>query len=133
MSQQKPPLDYQAYFRAKDRRRCVAVAVSCFVGGVVFAPIAILLAVASGGAGHGNYGFARLLFPYPMLLTLMAGGTITAPLIVLAWAQFPVYGAATGVAALKGMKTFRVVAAAIGIVHLIAVIACFSGAITNFS
>jgi hypothetical protein len=120
----KQPLDYQTYLEVNDRRRRITLAVTCFVIGIVIAPATIFLAVASGGAGHGGYGFARLFFPYSMLLTLMANDRITNPLIAIAWAQFPVYGLLFAVAALNSMKTFRIVSIVIGIVHLIAVIIC---------
>jgi hypothetical protein len=43
---------------------------------------AIILALSSIGDGHGDFVFARLLFPYSMLLTLLTRD-ITAPLITL--------------------------------------------------
>ena len=63
-----------------------------FVIGVLFTPIALAAAVWSAGAGHGSYSFAKLLFPYTMLLTLAVGGMITLPLVLLAAVQFPVAG-----------------------------------------
>ena len=45
--------------------------------GVAVTPVAAVLAEMSAGAGHGNYGLARLLFPGPMFLTLLAEDTIT--------------------------------------------------------
>jgi hypothetical protein len=127
------PLDDQAYLQTRDRRRRIAIAVSCLVGGIIFAPVALFLAIASAGAGHGDYGLARLLFPYSMLLTLTQRNEITGPLIVLACAQFPVYGVVLGSAALRNSMTLRVVASILGVLHLIAVIGCFSGVIPNFS
>jgi hypothetical protein len=127
------PLDYQAPHRVMSRRGRVGIAIACFVAGLAVTPVAMFLAIASGGAGHGGYEFARLFFPYSMLLTLAAGDTITDPLIALAWAQFPVYGLVLAVAALSSMKTFRFASIGIGALHAIAAIACFSGAIPNFS
>ena len=46
------------------RDRKVLLCVS--IGGLVTLPAA-LLAVASGGAGHCSYLFAKVLFPYTML------------------------------------------------------------------
>ena len=60
--------------------------------GVLVTPIAAVLAIASAGAGHGHYEFARLFFPYSMLLTRLAGDTITPPLMALALAEFPCTG-----------------------------------------
>lgn len=87
MSQQ--PLAYQTLPRVMSRRGRIGVAVACFVAGIVVAPVAMSLAIASSDAGHGGYAFARLFFPYAMLLTLATGDTITAPLMAMAWAQFP--------------------------------------------
>jgi len=63
--------------------------------GALITPFALGAAIASGGAGHGDYLFAKLLFPYTMLLTSLTG-TITFPLIGLALVQFPLYGLAVG-------------------------------------
>lgn len=110
--------------------------VICVSIGVIVTPIAFFLALLSSGAGHGHYEFARLFFPYTMLLTRLANDTITVPLIVLALVQFPLYGAVVGVAISK-----RPVARLVGCVavllivvaHTTAVVKCFSGAIPNFS
>jgi hypothetical protein len=59
-------------------------------------PIALLVAAISGGAGHGHYVFARLLFPIPMLLARLTGDTISLPSVALALAQFSLYGLLAG-------------------------------------
>jgi hypothetical protein len=41
-------------------------AVVGLVAGILVAPIALLLSVASGGAGDGDYLAARLWFPFAM-------------------------------------------------------------------
>ncbi len=104
----------------------------CILVGVLLTPIAALLAIASAGAGHGHYEFARLFFPYSMLLTRLTGDTITPPLMALALAQFPLYGLAVGLAVLKGRVGWSVVAL-LAVAHAIAVVLCFSGMIPNFS
>ena len=63
--------------------------------GISVVPLASAAAILSGGAGHGDYLFAKLLFPYTMLLAGLAG-SITYPLIGLALFQFPLYGLAVG-------------------------------------
>jgi ABC-type glycerol-3-phosphate transport system permease component len=108
-------------------------AVGCFVAGILATPIATLLAFMSAGAGHGGYEFARLFFPYSMLLTLIADDTITIPLIVLALAQFSIYGLLLGGTALVGRWPFWITLIGIGIIHFAAVAACFSGLLPNFS
>jgi len=105
------------------RDRKVLLCVS--IGGLVTLPAA-LLTIASAGAGHGNYLFARVLFPYTMLLTRLTDDTVTLPLIVLGLAQFPLYGAVVGLAASTGRTVLT-------LAHLGAVVLCFSGAIPNFS
>ena len=57
-----------------------------------------------------------------MLSTLYIG-VISLPIVVLAIAQFPLYGAVIGIAGGRG-KTFHV-SAVIALVHLIAVVMCF--------
>jgi len=99
--------------------------------GALITPVAAMLAVWSGGAGHGHYEFARLFFPYTMLLTRLVDDVVTLPLIVLALAQFPLYGAIIGIAGSKGSSA--VAGVLLLVVHIVAVVVCFSGAIPNLS
>jgi|SRR5580698_6835202 hypothetical protein len=99
--------------------------------GALIAPIALILAIASGGAGHGHYEFARLFFPYTMLLTRFTGDAITLPLIILALAQFPLYGGIIGLC--RGAIRAASAAILIFVAHAVAAAGCFSGAIPNFS
>lgn len=50
---------------------------------------------ASAGAGRGSYFFAKVLFPFTLLSTLVFD-TITIPFFVLGQLQFPAYGAILG-------------------------------------
>ena len=111
------------------RDRKVLLCVS--IGGLVTLPAA-LLTIASAGAGHGNYLFARVLFPYTMLLTRLTDDTVTLPLIVLGLAQFPLYGAVVGLAASKG-RAWLARRRWLTLAHLGAVVLCFSVSIPNFS
>jgi len=99
--------------------------------GVLITPVAAMLAIISGGAGHGHYELARLLFPYTMLLTLIAGDFITVPLRILALVQFPIYGAFIGAFAPK--RQAWAIGAILFAVHALAAALCFSGVIPNFS
>ena len=99
--------------------------------GVTITPPALLLAILSAGAGHGDYGLAKLLFPYSMLLTRLTGDTITLPLIALALTQFPVYGGLIGVYWNRRLAVF--IAAILLPCHATAVLLCISGVIPNFS
>jgi hypothetical protein len=99
--------------------------------GVLITPVAAILAIISGGVGHGHYGFARLLFPYTMLLTLIADDTITVLLRILALIQFPIYGALIGWFA-PGRMAWAI-GAILFAAHAVAAAICFSGVIPNFS
>lgn len=56
---------------------------------LVITPIALVLAFASAGFGHGNYVLARIVLPFACLLI----GTAMTPLVLLAAViQWPVYG-----------------------------------------
>lgn len=97
--------------------------------GAIMAIPAIFAAIASGGAGHGTYIAARVLFPFSMLLTRLEGsiGLIGMAVGVL---QLPLYGAVAGRAvAVRGNSLFLPLTT----VHLVAVLACFSGLLPNFS
>ena len=87
---------------------------------------AIAFAVSSSGLGHGNYLLARLLYPYTMLLSDRVG-EISAPLVALAIAQFPLYGATIGTAYPR--KWLRIVTfGGVSAAHVIACCLCFGGA-----
>ncbi|MEO7410079.1 MAG: hypothetical protein ABIU10_01985, partial [Sphingomicrobium sp.] len=65
------------------------------LGSLISAP-ALIGAIASAGAGHGDYVIARLAFPFPMLLTRLTGDIIGPLSIASAIAQLPLYGALIG-------------------------------------
>jgi hypothetical protein len=75
--------------------------------------------------------FARLFFPYTLLLTRWTGNTISLPLILLALAQFPLYGGLIGLC--RDAKRAASVALLIFVAHAAAAAVCFSGAIPIFS
>jgi hypothetical protein len=66
------------------------IAIGSFVGA-----ISAFIAVSAAAAGHGTYLPAAVLFPFSLGLAFWAG-SITAPLVALALAQFPVYGVLIG-------------------------------------
>ena len=92
------------------------------IGGILIAPIALFLAVVSGGAGHGHYVAARLCFPFTMASTYVFE-TITVPFIILAFVQYPIYGLLIG-RAIKEKKA-RPVAWTLGVLHLALVAVLF--------
>lgn len=98
-----------------------------FVAGVVLTIPALLLAIASSGAGHGDYAIARALFPIPMLLSFNgAMGVLT---LISGVIQFPLYGYLTGAAYRSGR--FGTLMAVLAL-HMVAVAVCFSGVLSNF-
>lgn len=89
---------------------------------------ALLQAMLSSGGGHGDYQFARTAFPIPMLLTF--NGSINPLSLVAALVQFPVYGWIVG-SAMARREYGRLIVVAV--LHVLAVVACFSGLLPNFS
>ena len=105
-----------------------AVLIGFGLGAVVAVP-AIFLALMSAGAGHGDYVLARALFPAPMLLTLVEG-SIGQLAMTVGLLQFPAYGALLAWAS-SGANICR--SSWPPPLHLAAAVACFSGALPNFS
>lgn len=98
------------------------------IGAIIAIP-AIFAAIVSGGAGHGTYIAARVLFPFAMLLTRLEG-SIDHIGMAVGVLQFPLYGAVAGRAvAVRGNSYFLWLTT----VHLVAVLACFSGLLPHFS
>ncbi|MGH9941590.1 MAG: hypothetical protein ACRD9R_04420 [Pyrinomonadaceae bacterium] len=97
---------------------------------LVVTPLALLLGVASGGAGHGDYFAAMLLFPYTMLSAVVFD-YIHVPFILLAVAQFPGYGLSLGYANEKGR--FARVAVILLTLHVVSVAAVVLQSNKNFS
>ncbi|TPL75506.1 MULTISPECIES: hypothetical protein [unclassified Mesorhizobium] len=95
------------------------------VFGMCATPIALLLALFSAGSGHGDWVLARALYPIPMLATLLTNNTVTSLSVGLALAQFPAYGAFV---APGGSIRWL----ALGLVHLVAIAAAFSGVLGYF-
>ena len=93
-------------------------------------PVCLFLGVASGGAGHGDYVLARILFPFTMLAALLPG-SITTPLVVLAVAQYPFYGIILGAANVK-RKLEHAALVLLG-AHVLFAVACFILSGENFS
>ncbi|HEX4072250.1 MAG TPA: hypothetical protein VHX68_13815 [Planctomycetaceae bacterium] len=121
-----------AYLGKISRSDVQAIYLPAAVGlGVLIAPLPLFLAIVSAGAGEGHYVFARLFFPYTVLLTRLTGNTISLPLIILALAQFPLYGGLIGLS--RNAKRAGFAAALIFVAHAAAAAVCFSGAIPNFS
>lgn len=98
------------------------------LAGLALSIPALILAMLSSGAGHGDYAFARALFPVPMLLTF--NDTINILSLITALVQFPLYGWIAGRAMAR--QDFRLLGVVLTL-HGLAVAACFSGVLPNFS
>jgi hypothetical protein len=121
------PIDYHAVERHGGTKSMAL----WIVLGLLAEPVALVLAFASAGAGHGDYAFARLLFPYTMLLSLVTEGRITFPWIALAMIQFPAYGLALGLAASKSRVCLCVTAGSIMALHAASAAITSSGVFPN--
>ncbi len=91
------------------------------VAGVVLTLPALLLAFISAGGGHGTYLWAKVFFPYTMIIPSLTGGPISLPLFVLVFVQFPVYGILAGASA-SGFKPLSKMMGIIGGFHVVAVL-----------
>lgn len=91
---------------------------------------ACMLAIASAGAGHGNYVSAKALFPYSFLFSKLAGSTLTPFFLGLAVVQYPIYGALFGFFVSRRVLTLPLAVVA---AHVLAVAICFSGFLPNYS
>ena len=97
---------------------------------VVVSPLLLLVAIGSAGAGHGDYFWAKILFPFTMLSARIFG-YIPDPFIALAVAQFPLYGFLLGNANIHGRLPKY--SALLFLVHSLTAIVCFVLLNENFS
>jgi len=100
-----------------------------FVASLLATPFCLLLALASAGAGHGDYFWAKIIYPYTMLSTLLFN-SITIPFSLLAIVQVPIYGVLLSIAWARN----RIGLAALGLLtmHAAAALACFAVRLENF-
>jgi hypothetical protein len=97
---------------------------------LILTPLALLLGIGSAGAGHGDYFWAKILFPYTMLSTFLFA-SITAPFILLAIVQFPLYGLLLAFAGER--KRFGSLAIVLALAHILAAALSLFLASENFS
>ena len=97
---------------------------------LIATPPFLLLAIGSAGAGHGDYFWAKVLFPFT-LLSARIFDSITAPFIAVAIVQFPLYGLMLGSANVQGR--LRQYSALLLLIHSLTVLACFFFLRENFS
>jgi hypothetical protein len=89
-------------------------------------PVFWLIALASGGAGHGDFLGARVLFPYVFLTSLLPesapGGWIFYTVLFLSLIQYPLYGLALSVATVK--EGLKYLAIGLALAHVVAAVVC---------
>lgn len=85
---------------------------------LIATPFFLLAGLASGGAGHGDNMWAKILFPYTMLSTIFFH-SITPVFIVVAFAQYPVYGFILSI-----LNENKFVGIAIVAVHTVSAVLC---------
>jgi len=100
-----------------------------FALSLVTTPFCLLLAIASAGAVHGDYFWAKIIYPYTMLSTLLFN-SITIPFRVLAVAQLPIYGVLLSIAWLR--NRLGLAALVLFALHTAAALACFVVRLENF-
>jgi hypothetical protein len=92
---------------------------------ILITPIALFLAMASAGAGHGDFVLARILFPIPMMLVGIPLVYLNLPLLgfLLAPLQFPFYG----VIVKRGLERGRLskYCGVLVIIHALAIVPLF--------
>ena len=100
-------------------------------------PVALFAAIASAGAGHGNYLWAKIFFPYTMISSVFYQ-TGNAPRLfnVLLWivfpiVQYPLYGLIVSLASQKRKASLAI--AGLCILHLSVVALNFVIPNPNFS
>ncbi|MFN2529834.1 MAG: hypothetical protein ABR555_00905 [Pyrinomonadaceae bacterium] len=100
-----------------------------FVLSLIATPFGLLIALASAGAGHGDYFWAKIIYPYTMLSTLLFG-SITIPFRLLAVVQLPLYGVLLSIACVR--NRLGLVALVWFALHTAAAVACFVVRFQNF-
>jgi hypothetical protein len=106
-------------------------ALACLACALAVTPFALLTAAISTGAGHGDYVWAKVFFPYTML-SVHGFGSIIVPFVVLAVVQLPVYGIILAWNAKWRPARLRKVAILLTALHAVAVLLCFVISIPYF-
>lgn len=87
--------------------------------GIAFTPVALYLSMLSAGAGHGDYGLAKVLYPIPVLI-LMCGSPAFVIALPLAVVQYPLFGILLGYTCRQGRRAFVAVFMLTGLIHVAA-------------
>jgi hypothetical protein len=106
-----------------------------FLVTLALSPFLNLLGIYSAGFGHGTYIWARILFPYSMIVSYIGisldglvnawvSNFLMALWIILFLSQFPIYGVLLGISNQKGKLPLTM--SIIVIVHLVLTVTCFN-------
>jgi hypothetical protein len=98
--------------------------------GLIATPLTLLLALSSAGAGHGDYFWAKVFYPYT-ILSAIALKSITIPFMVVAVLELPAYGVLLGTGWSRGK--LKLYSMGLFFLHISAVIICFAIRSENFS
>jgi hypothetical protein len=90
--------------------------------GLLSTPFCLLVALESAGAGHGDYFWAKVIYPYTMLSAVLLG-SIAIPFALFAVLQLPMYGLVLSIAWLK--NRLGLAALILFALHALTVLACF--------
>jgi hypothetical protein len=97
----------------------------------VFAtPVCLAGAIASAGAGHGSYFWAKVCFPYSTL-SFQGPHPLTAPFMLLAIVQLPFYGVILGLALTRRSVLLWAGVFLLAALHVVFVLMCF-GVVSDF-
>lgn len=100
--------------------RAAAAGAGAAFGAAVTVP-AVIIAFISGGFGHGDFVAFKVLYPIPLLLANIFENLAPGVLLIGLF-QFPLYGALLFMGTLRSAS----VLAALLVIHVLAVIACFA-------
>ena len=95
---------------------------------LVFEGIALVAAILSSGGGHGDYLFAKLLFPVPMYLGVVHE-VLDLPILILIVIQYPLVGLTPF---LISWRRTMYVCALLGVIHAIFTFLVFTHPSTQF-
>jgi hypothetical protein len=121
--------------RARDPSAPRIVATRVILAGffLIVTPVSLVMAIASAGAGHGDYFLAKILFPFTMLSTRW-NGVISPLYIFLAVVQMPLYGLYLVLGLWQfGARGACITGLFLAAAHAIAVYLCFNPKLLNFS
>jgi hypothetical protein len=90
--------------------------------GIILGVILGFVSLLATAGGHGTYVPAALFFPGPLLLSI-ALNTISTSALLVAAAQWPLYGAVVGVAARRGYLREAIIC--LTVIHAALTMACF--------